>query len=199
MPSILSPVTFSTSLTFKYMKPKITLIFLSLFAAFVLHAQTDTLNQYDVNGEKHGTWVVYLDANWTKITDSAVACYTRYAVYIHGGNLYPMAQWGKKGYTLKRNGEVVTCVPGKVVMLDGEYKWYNAKGHLLSTHILKNGIYTYYEYYTSSGTVRGKYAYTEQCGETPLDYCLYIYDKKGNLKVKGPIPRDSTGKPINKE
>ena len=175
------------------------ILFLFLISSSKLYAQSDTLNQYDANGEKTGYWIIYLDANWKKITDSTQACSSRYAYFIKGGNLYPMASWGKKGYTLKRNGQVVECKTGNPELLDGEYKWYDNKGSLISTHVLKNGIYQSYEYYYKNGVLKGGFAYTEQCGNTLLDYCMFLCDKKGNITSKTAIPRDSNGKPINKE
>ncbi len=181
------------------MSTKIFFLSMAIMPVLEVFGQSDSLNQYDAAGQKHGKWIVYLDKDWNKITDSTLACYSRYAVFIQGGNLYPMASWGKKDHTLQRNGTDLACKPGAGHMLDGEYKWYDDKRRIISTHILDKGMYTFYESYYSSGLVRSKWAYREQCGDIPEDYCIYVYDKKGNLTGKGTMPRDANGKPINKE
>lgn len=160
--------------------------------------QSDTLNQVDSNGLKQGYWIVYLNADWKVVSDSTQASYQRYAYYINNGNLYPMASWGKKGYTLKKNGVIIKAINGNSAMLNGKYEWYDQKGRILSTHVLKNGIYQSYTYYDKSGRIKGGYLVNEQCGSTPLDYCIFNCDKEGK-RIKSPIPRDATGKPINRE
>lgn len=165
----------------------------------ILFGQTELLNQFDSNGLKHGKWIVYLDADWNKVADSSTACYYRYAMFIHGGNLYPMARCGRKGYKLMENGIEIKCEVGKPKLLNGEYKWFDNKGRISSTHILENGIYKSYKNYYPNGQAKTEYAYTTQCGAAAEDYCLYLYDKNGKMTHKGPIPRAANGAPINKE
>ena len=94
-----------------------------------LLSQTKNLNQTDSSGKKNGKWFVYLDKDWAELKDSSKAVYFRYTYFDSGTNVYPMGPCGKKGYKLE------TTTTGK--LLDGEYKWFDAKGRLSSVHILK--------------------------------------------------------------
>lgn len=172
---------------------------LLLLSCLTSNAQSDTLNQRDQSGNRQGWWIVLLDENWEKVSDNDKACYTRYAFFINDGNLYPMARWGKKGFTLERNGKPIQAKAGDQILLDGTYEWFDSKGRLLSTHVLKNGIYQDYKFYYKNGALRGGYDYNKQCGPTPQDYCMYGCGKDGNIKWKGSMGRDESGKPINKE
>lgn len=173
------------------------LILLLLFPTCVSLAQSDTLNQTDSNGMKQGYWTVYLDLDWNKVSSAEDAYYMRYTYYINDGNLYPMSAW-KNGY-ISKNGEFVFPEKGAPTLLDGTFTWYDKKGRLLSKHVLKNGIYQSYEYYYKSGKLKGGFTATEQCGDTQLDYCMFLCNKDGSIKLKSPIYRDESGKPINKE
>jgi hypothetical protein len=74
---------------------------LSLFVSVFVTAQTEKLNQLDDRGKKHGKWIVYLDNNWDKVSDSTKAVFYRYNYFDHGVSLYPMGPCGKKGWKLE--------------------------------------------------------------------------------------------------
>lgn len=181
--------------TYNTMKTLLSL--LPIATSFLSYSQSDTLNQIDSNGLKQGYWTVYLDDEWKKVDEKSDATYMRYAYYINGGNLYPMSSW-KNAY-ISMNGEMTMTITGNPILLDGTFTWYDKKGRLLSRHVLKNGVYQSYEYYYKSEKLKGGFTTTEQCGETALDYCVFLCDKEGSIKSKWPILRDESGKPINKE
>src|SRR5688572_25962798 len=119
------------------MKTKLLLV--SVLFAFALSAQ-EKLNQLDANGKKDGKWIVWLDTDWKLAKDSMSAAYFRYNYFDHGASVYGMGPWG--GKNTKMTGTPTSVVKkGNAKMLDGEYKWYNSKGELRSTHVLKNGWY----------------------------------------------------------
>src|SRR4051812_11168604 len=103
------------------------IISLSFFMTFLsAFAQTEKIGQTDLQGKKDGKWIIYLDKNWKQV-DSSSALYYRYTFYDKGTNIYPMGPSGGKNYKLESTGS------GK--QLDGEYKWFDAKGKLSSVHI----------------------------------------------------------------
>ncbi len=162
------------------MKAKITSVLFFLSIAISSFAQQEALNQVDKEGKKDGKWIVYLDKDWNKLKDSSNAVYYRYNIFDHGANLRPMGPCGGKGHKLERIGG--SPQEGKIKLLDGEYKWYNAKGQLTFEHILKNGEYVSYKEYYASGVLSNHFDYTKQYEGQTNSYMGYSYDKKGKLK-----------------
>ena len=172
------------------MKAKITLVFFFLSIAISSFAQQEVLNQVDKEGKKDGKWIVYLDKDWNKLKDSSNAVYYRYTIYDHGANLRPMGPCGGKGCRLERIGGSVQ--DGKIKLLDGEFKWYDAKGRLTFEHILKNGEYLSYKDYYTSGVLNTYFDYMKQ-SEGPYSVDIYSYDKKGKLKSQSSFMKLSNG------
>src|SRR6478735_7238402 len=106
------------------MKTHLSLSAFLLALTTLISAQSTPVNQPDSLGKKNGKWCVYLDKDWKKTNDSTSALYLRYTYYDHGTNIYPMGPCGGKGYKLQ------ATTTGK--LLNGEYKWYDAKGRLSS-------------------------------------------------------------------
>lgn len=168
----------------------ISTIFLGLTIAY---GQTEPLNKLDSNGKKDGKWIAYLDKNWKHIDDSTNAVYYRYTFYSHGTNLNPMGPCGGKGWKLESTNSNNNQT-GKIKLLDGEYKWYDDKGKLRFTHILKNGEYVSYKEYFPSGQLSQEFDYTKLWEGQPHSWYIAIYDKKGNLKSQSYYRPDKNGK-----
>lgn len=168
-----------------------------LFAALFSYAQNETLNQFDAAGKKDGKWIVYLDSRWNK-TDSANAVFYRYTWFDHGVNIHPMGPGGGKNSRMETSTDT-SAQPGRIKLLDGEYKWYDAKGRLRFVHVLKKGEYVSYKELYPEGAVQTFFDYTKKCEDQPHSWATLIYDKQGNLthtsytcKVNGkwPLMRD---------
>ena len=167
---------------------RIFLLYALFFSAFALHAQQEPLNQRDASGKPDGKWIVYLDAKWNK-TDSSKAVYYRYTWFDHGVNIHPMGPGSARMETTADSSKQ----DRKIKLLDGEYKWYDAKGRLKYMHVFKNGEYVAYKEYYSSGGVQTFIDYTKHCENQPHSWTLYLYDKKGNLTLTSPTCKDKKG------
>ena len=176
-----------------YAKKIISIILFFVAFASLSFAQTEQLNRFDGAGKKDGKWIAYLDKNWKHIDDSANAVYYRYTFYDHGTNLYPMGPCGGKGFRLEMPVDS-SKQSGKIKLLDGEYKWYDDKGQLSSTHILKNGEYVSCKEYYPTGQLRQQFDYTKKWQEQAHTWYVAIYDKQGNLKLDYYFHPDKNGR-----
>ena len=71
-------------------------------------------------------------------------------------------------------------------MLDGEYSWYNSKGKLVCTHVLKNGWYvSFKEYYPSTGQLQTFFDYTKKFPGQEYSWWFGTYNKSGKLTFEG--------------
>jgi hypothetical protein len=159
---------------------RIILLFTLLIGFSNLSAQ-EPVNQYDSNGKKHGTWIVWLDKDWKLAKDSMSAVYFRYNYFDHGKSVYGMGPWGGK-LEAKTNSLVKK---GNALMLDGEYSWYNAKGKLVCTHVLKNGWYVSFKEYYSNGQLQTFFDYAKKYKGQEYSYYFCSYNKKGELTFEG--------------
>lgn len=171
------------------MKAKSILTSIILVMTTLVLGQTLSLNRLDTKGKKDGKWIVYLDINWKKVDDSTKALYCRYTYFDHGTNIYPMGPCGGKGYKLE---------PGPthnkmIILLDGEYKWFDANGKLSSVHVLKNGEYVSCKEYFSTGELSQHFDYTKKCEGQPHGWSVTVYDKKGNIKLSSMTCKDKNG------
>ncbi|MBA3705029.1 MAG: hypothetical protein H0W84_03760 [Bacteroidetes bacterium] len=174
------------------MKIKFILTLLLLTFTSFPFSQTETLNQLDSTGKKHGKWIVYLDTNWKKVDDSTKASMMRYTFFDHGINVYPMGPCGLKNYRLESvYGNYDSNA--KIKLLDGEFKWFDGKGKLSSVHILKNGEYVSCKEYYPTGELKQHFDYTKKCEGQSLGWTVYIYDKTGNITLTSPICKDKKG------
>lgn len=164
------------------------LIFLLVVVTIVSFGQTEPLNQFDKDGKKNGKWVVYLDKNWDKVKDSASSVFFRFNYFDHGTSIYPMGPCGGKNYKLVIIGDSTSK------LLNGEYKWYNAKGQLSSVHVLKNGEYISCKEYYSTGQLNQHFDYTKKCKGQIHGWVVYVYDKQGKLTLGLPNCPDESGK-----
>lgn len=160
----------------------------SIFTVLLLTFTTflfGQINQLDAQGKKDGKWTVYLDKDWKKVDDSSKALYKRYTYFDHGANIYPMGPCGGKGYKLEGDTKNKT--------LNGEYKWYDAKGKLSSVHVFKDGEYLSCKEYFPTGELSQHFDYTKKCEGQPHGWTVFIYDKKGNLTLTSPTCKDKDG------
>ena len=167
------------------MKTKSILTILLLNLTLFIFAQTKPLNQLDKRGNKTGKWNVYLDAEWKEITDSTTAVFCRYTFFEHGTNIYPVGDCPALNYKLEQTSNTK--------LLDGEYKWYDAKGKLSSVHVFKNGDYVNCKKYYPTGELKEHYDYLKKDVGQLHGGTLYFYDKKGTLTVSRPIGQDLHG------
>lgn len=158
----------------------ITTLFL-LFITLFSFSQTEPLNQFDASHKKDGKWIVYLDKKWGQAKDSSKASYYRYTFYDHGRDIYPIiGPYGGDGWKLESTDN--SPQSGKLKLLDGEYKWFDSKGRIFAIHILKNGEYISAKEFYHSGIVKTHFNFTKKWGDQPHNWCISIFDKKGNLK-----------------
>lgn len=157
----------------------ITALFFLFYASFSF-SQTEQLNQFDASHKKDGKWIVYLDKKWGQVKDSSEASYYRYTYYDHGRDIYPMGPCGKNNWKLESTEN--STQTGKLKLLDGEYKWFDQKGRIFSSHILKNGEYISCKEFYQSGSIHTHFDYTKKWGDQPHNWCISLYDKKENLK-----------------
>ena len=171
------------------MVSKINLSILCLILSSFGFSQSESINQFNANGEKDGKWIVYLDKNWAKTSDSSKAIFCRFTYYDNGTNLYPMGSCGGKNYTLLDTASSNE----KIELLNGEYKWYDEKGRLSSVHLFKNGEYVFCKEYYQSGQLNQLFDYSRKCDGQLHSWVAFIYDKNGNLKFTAPFCKDKNG------
>jgi antitoxin component YwqK of YwqJK toxin-antitoxin module len=174
------------------MKIKFILTILLLTATTFCFGQAEKLNQFDAEGKKTGKWIVYLDHDWKKTDDSSKASFMRYTYFDKGTNIYPMGPCGGKNYKLE-SATGKSNANTKIQLLDGEYKWYDGKGHLSSAHVFKNGEYISCKEYYPSGELSQHFDYTKKCEGQIHGWTVYIYDKKGNMTQALPTCKDKNG------
>ncbi|HEV7231370.1 MAG TPA: hypothetical protein VGO45_08590 [Bacteroidia bacterium] len=169
------------------MKSLILFLILTTSALFS-NAQTGSINQLDSAGKKNGKWVVYMNAGWQELKDSASAVYGKYTYFVHGTNLYPMGPREKK-WKIERTGGSDRKT-GAAKLLDGEYKWMDEEGRTRFVDVFKNGDYQSYKRYYTSGKINQVFDYTKNWKGVPHTWCAYEHDKKGNVTYyymrKGP-------------
>ena len=157
------------------------------------YGQKDSLNQRDSLGKKDGTWIEYLDAKWKVLKDSSHAVYAAYNYYDHGENTFRVAFNGvhrlrhKLEYAGNNNPQ-----NGRIKILDGEYKWLDKKGRVVTIDSFKNGEHVFVKYFFGeraggllgfkkkfTGKLGGYYDFTKTYKGQPHTYYMETYDKNG--------------------
>ena len=160
------------------MKSEPALILTFILFSLVSFGQ-EKLNQFDQNGKKDGKWIVYLtEKTWKEVTDSSKAGFCRFTYYEHGVNIYPMGDGGGKNWKCEAKSENIQHI-GKMIVLDGEYKWIDKKGRVRFIHVLKNGEYVSYKEFYRSGKISKYFDYTNLYMGQIHTYSMLLYDKKG--------------------
>lgn len=158
------------------------IFFLSIWSQCA--AQSDTLNRVDMNGEKMGWWIIYLDANLAELKDSTNAVYSRYGYFKGKFNYFNMGPIGTaKNPIIAPKGQS----GGEIQLLNGIYKANYDDGQVKYELNTLNGKFIYYKEYYTNGVLKSHFAYTESCGDDPFQYCIYQYKKDGSLKNKSTI------------
>jgi hypothetical protein len=167
------------------------ILLVTLFISQLISAQPEKINQTDSAGKRHGKWQRYLDQQWKTVNDSSQAVYFRYTFYDHGINLHPMGPCGKKGWNLVT--PEITNKQAGIQMLDGEYKWYDTKGRLVSAHVFSKGEYVSYKEYYRSGKLHSFFDYTRRFNNQPHSWYSCEYDKAERVKYEGYVKKDEKG------
>lgn len=172
---------------------KIRILFILFFGSspMFLFGQ-ENINQFDQEGKKHGKWTVYLNDKWKEVKESSNANYYRFTFYDHGVNIYPMGPWGGGSLKLELQKDKKDQ-NGRPTLLDGEYKWIDKKGKISSIHNFQKGEYISCKEFYSSGELHQHFDYTKKCEGQEHGWTVYIYDKKGNIKLTSPTCKDKDG------
>lgn len=129
--------------------------------------------------KKNGKSTVYLDNAWSETKDSSKAAFVKYTYYDNGVNLYPMGPRDKNW--LLKNSDGVSSTNGLVV-LNGEYSWYDKKGQLRAVDVFKNGEYVLHKFYYPDGKINQIFDYTKKYKEQDYTYTVTEYNKSGKMK-----------------
>jgi len=111
----------------------------------LLLPEIEKINQLDSIGKKDGKWTEYLNSRWKILPDSNHAVYYRYVYYDHGIKIL-REMYDNTNKKLEYIGDTIKKT--KPILLDGEYKWYDKKGRLLTDVYYKNGDHVWYKGYT---------------------------------------------------
>lgn len=150
------------------------MLFILFFAITSGYSQN---GEFDSDGKKHNTWIIYLDNMWSE-TDSSTALYYRYTNFEHGINTLPMGPSGKKGWQLIPEISKNT----QPIKLNGEYKWIDEKGTIRSVHEFENGKYLSCKEYDKSGELEQHFDYKAQYRDEPNTYYVILYNKEKETK-----------------
>ena len=122
------------------MTKHVLLILPIIFIAVNSYGQSDTLNQFDSDGNKTGWWITYLDENLEILKDSVGATHCMYNYYT--GNffhfLYGKGLGSKKYPVHFPNSD--TLMIGNYPLLHGEYVTKYKDGTVRSILTASNGI-----------------------------------------------------------
>lgn len=156
------------------------LIFLAItFSSQITIAQNDTLNRFDQNHKKTGWWVDYLDKNLASTEDTSEAKYYRYSYYEGKFDYYNMGRIGSEKHAVIAPESNIS--QNKIQALNGEYKVNYDNGQTKYFLSAKNGRFLEYKEYYDNGNLKTHFDYTKSCGDTPFEYCIYLYKKDGTL------------------
>lgn len=167
------------------MEKKLTILLLMVAGL----CSSQSFNQLDSAGKRHGKWIIYLDNNWKRIDDSAKASFKRISYFDHGVHVYPMGPCGKKGYKLEHSSTNESKIP----LLDGEYRWHDEKCNVTSVHVFNKGEYVSCKEY-SSGRLQQFFDYSKKCEGQDESWSVFIYDKKGQQKHAYCVCKDKQGR-----
>ena len=124
---------------------KIILAFLILIKVGILFSQTksDSLNQYNAKGKKHGFWKEYLTDYLIETKDTTLSYYFALNYYENGKLIIwtSGAQYYKKK-AIRVESDTKKPEKGKPVLLNGHFKFYYNDGLGLD-EIYKNGLPIY--------------------------------------------------------
>ncbi len=169
-----------------------TFIILSIFchAHIVVIGQTDSMNQFDSNGNKDGKWTVFYNAAGKEVSDSAQAVWYRYTYYLQGKNLYAYEWCGKNDVVIALSGQDQN---EKLKLLDGAWKITDKKGNVKSIQIFNKGEYVAHRVFYPTGNIREYCNFENQHFERgefePHTYCKRVYDQTGAVEyyyMRGP-------------
>ena len=172
------------------------LFFFCIGFAVLSHSQ-DKLNQFDSAGKKQGTWIVYLNNNWTEVNDSSKASFSRYTYCEDGRNMHPMGHCDKNWKFVHIGGNDLKS--GRIKLLDGVYTWTDNNGKTRCKAEFNNGECLYFKWFYPSGAPQSDFDYTKKWKDQPHSYSVSEYDKKGGVKswyygkngnIWGGVPKD---------
>ena len=175
---------------------KILPLLLFFCLSVLCYSQTQKLNQLDSLGKKNGVWIEYLNVKWKVLKDSSRAVYWGYNYYDHGDNTFRIAFGGM--HRLHHKLEVVSNnnQKSRIKMLDGEYKWYDRRGRIVSVDSFANGDHVFAKYYAwemfgsaylfgynkkRTGKLLEYDDYRKKYKDEPFTYYIERFDKKGNV------------------
>jgi hypothetical protein len=172
-----------------------TVLLLFLFFCKISSAQVADTNAYNSKHKKHGYWLVYLDSNLNVCKNKSTAAYYGYDYYDNGRLAAPVQQFRKR--IAKKVDFPIKPTPGKPVLLEGNFKFYDKNGALEYEEISvqghpaihyayrwsKDGTLTMKEIVDFTQLYKGQQGsfYYEWYGETGL-IDKYWYGKKENGK-----------------
>ncbi|HXC04132.1 MAG TPA: hypothetical protein VNZ86_05225 [Bacteroidia bacterium] len=173
------------------------LLFVLLFCSGVVtlsFSQQDTLNHLDSKGKKDGIWIEYINSKWKQVQDSSHASYFRYTYYDHGCRVQGKPRRCKLNHTLEYTGGVQQNK--KLKLMDGEYKWLDKKGSVVSIEVFKKGTIISDNYFAwhlfnldllgynrkLTGKLHEDSDFTKQYNGQPHTWYTQIYDKKGTVQ-----------------
>lgn len=145
-------------------------------------SQSDTLNRLDANNKKTGWWIVYLDKDLATAKDSSKAIYYKYSYFQGKYDHYDISRIGTKSNPVIPYKEI-KAVNG-AIPLDGTYKANFSNGKTRFILTARNGRLIEYSEFYKTGNLKHTFKYNELCGDTFLQYCIYLYKKDGSLKAK---------------
>lgn len=163
---------------------KIVLSLLIVFSSVNTFSQSDTLNQFDSNGEKTGWWIIYLNDNFEKQEDSVGATHL---MYDYRTGWFSHYSWGQALESKKHSvyfPDNDTLKVGRYTLLNGDYITKYKDGTIRSVLSASNGILIEYKKFWPNGQLDDHFIYSAECG-APIHTCLLEYNKKGELVYEG--------------
>lgn len=131
--------------------------------------------------------VEFLSSDWKVVTDKKDAVYLRYVDYKSGDKASKEIYYAnKKRLDCDKSKETKTA--DGIIILNGEYKWYDHKGRLLTHDSYENGERVWCKSYTwglfgkkhTGEKLHEHFDYTKKYDNQPSTFYCEQYDKKGN-------------------
>lgn len=138
-----------------------------------------------VKSQTNNKNVVYLSTDWKIVTDKKDAVYLYYMDY-QNENPKEIYYSNKKRLDYDKSNEIKTT--DGIIILNGEYKWYDKNGKLLTHNRFENGVRVWCKTYTWGLSGKNRtgeklheyFDYTKKYDNQPNSFYCEQYDKKGN-------------------
>ena len=139
---------------------------------------------------KNKAITVFLNESWKVVENNKDASFLRYE-YLIDDKFFPQEIYYSDNYEIKFDTNSQITTPDGIIILSGEYKWYDKHGRLLSHEKYQNGFRVWtksYRWGFFNRKLTGKkiheyFDYSKMYENQPGTFYKELFDKKGNKSM----------------